>query len=83
MFAVLWTAVVGALNIFEIVALGWASLGMLGDRVRAFDCIRTDFPIYEKPAKSGLTGAVVLVMVLIASEKTIFYLWYFRVGADR
>ncbi len=41
-----------------------------------------DFLIYEKTAKSGLTGAVVLVMVLIASGKTILYLWYFRVGAD-
>jgi hypothetical protein len=45
---------------------------MLGDKVRAFDCLRTDFPIYEKPAKSGLTGAVVWVMVLIASGKLSF-----------
>jgi len=55
---------------------------MLGDKVRAFDCLKTDFAIYEKPAKSGLTGAVVWVMVLIASGKTVLYLWYFRVGAD-
>jgi len=42
--------------------------------------LRTDFAVYKKTIKSGLTRAVVLVMVLITSGKTILIFIVFSGG---